>query len=44
MKPIELYLGLDVHKDSTTIAIAGPSGGVCEDPGKGDGPDLFWQQ
>jgi len=24
MKPIELYLGLDVHKDSTTIAIAEP--------------------
>lgn len=30
MKPIELYIGLDVHKDSTTIAIAdpGPKGEV----------------
>ncbi len=30
MKPIELYLGLDVHKDSTTIAIAepGPKGEI----------------
>ena len=30
MQPIELYLGLDVHKDSTTIAIAqpGPPGEV----------------
>ena len=24
MKPIELYLGMDVHKDSITIAIAEP--------------------
>jgi hypothetical protein len=24
MKPIELYIGLDVHKDSTTIAVAEP--------------------
>jgi transposase len=30
MKPIELHLGLDVHKDSTTIAIAqpGPQGEI----------------
>jgi transposase len=30
MKPIELYIGLDVHKDSTTIALAepGPKGEV----------------
>ena len=30
MKPIELYIGLDVHKDSTTIAIAepGPKGEI----------------
>jgi hypothetical protein len=24
MKPIELYIGLDVHKDSTTVAVAVP--------------------
>jgi hypothetical protein len=31
MKAIELYLGLDVHKDSTTIALAepGPKGEIC---------------
>jgi transposase len=30
MKPIELYIGLDVHKDSTTIAVAepGPKGEI----------------